>query len=134
MLNKPLCIQIQIMIMVWVMATCSSALFSYFLYDIQKSEYLNGINNKLYSSALMAREITGLNYHDSIRDKNSVSDDNYLRIVAIYNRICRESGLQFIWSNLILPDNSIRFTSATSISKNINNNINNNNHARARSL
>ena len=65
----------------------------------------------------MARSVVGTDYHNQIMDKGSVSVSTYLNIVDSYNKICLDSGFQYLWSNLILDDGSIIFTSGTSSSK-----------------
>lgn len=112
-------IQLRIGIVVWSVITVITALFAYFLYDTQKKEFLDGIDRQLNTGAIMARSMAGADYHDQIVDKNSISKDAYLRLGDTYNTVCRASGFQSLWSNLILDDGSIVFTSATSTSKDI---------------
>jgi len=96
-----------------------TAVFSYFLYETQKEEYLNGIDNKLQAGAIMARSILGEDYHDKIEDKGSVPEARYRNIVDTYNKICLELGFQYIWSNLIMEDGTVVFTSGTATSKDV---------------
>jgi len=114
-------VRFKVMLLVLAAVTSCSAVFSYLLYNTQKSEYIAGINSKLYSSAVMARSIVGSNYHDLIVDSNSISIADYSQTIDTYNQICLNTGLQYLWSSLVLPDGSIRFTSATSTSKDIKN-------------
>jgi len=59
------------------------------------------------------------NYHDRIVDEHSVSKDFFEEIVDRNNKICLKLNLQYIWSVMIL-DNKIVFTTATSPSKDVN--------------
>ena len=79
---------------------------------------MKGIDTKLLTAARFTRDLLPPGYHGSIRDAHSVSKKEYLTIVDRYNRICRELGLEYIWS-LILIDGEIRFTSGTSTSKDV---------------
>lgn len=103
-------------ILATVMLVCLA--FSYLLYDIQKTEYLEGIDNRLLTGAYMAKAIIGNDYHDLIIDKNSVSQEAYLNTTDTFNQICLRTGIQYLWSNLVLENDEIVFTSATSTSKN----------------
>ncbi|WP_176761383.1 ATP-binding protein [Desulforhopalus singaporensis] len=61
----------------------------------------------------MARAIVGADYHDHIRDKNSITEDAYLQILNSYSKICVECDFQYLWSNLFLEDGTIVFTTGT---------------------
>ena len=102
-----------------IFVTVLSALFSYLLYQTQTSEFMEGIDNKLVSGAVMARELVGPEFHDGIDGKKSVSTEAYLKIVEQYNQICKALGFQYLWSNLFLQDDTIVFTSGTSTSKDV---------------
>lgn len=113
-------IKTKILLAVWIVIFIVSAVFAYLSNAAQEEEYINGIDKLLYSSALMAKAILPEDYHDNIVDANSVSADDYLKQIDLYNQLCQQIGLQYLWSNLVI-NNKIVFTSSTSTSKDISN-------------
>ena len=102
-----------------IMVVC--VVFSYLLYDIQKTEYLEGVDKRLLTGAHMAKALVGDDFHDKIDDENSVSKEDYLKIVDAYNKICLKTGFQYLWSNLVIDKDTFVFTTGTSTSKNVDN-------------
>ncbi|MBM4153104.1 MAG: PAS domain S-box protein, partial [Kiritimatiellaceae bacterium] len=58
------------------------------------------------------REILGADYHDRIVDAESVSKEEFSRIVAKNDDLCRRLNLQYLWS-VLLVNGRVVFTSAT---------------------
>ena len=96
----------------------SSSIFSSLSYYKSRSALLEGIDAKLYSSAVFSSSLLAKDYHDNIADKDSVSRDSYLRIVDDYNKLCLKLDLQYLWS-VLLMDDVIVFTSGTSTGKDV---------------
>lgn len=92
--------------------------FSVLFYESQKKALLNGIDEKLFTSARFAKSIHGENYHDKIFNKDSISLENFNMSVDTYNKLCLDLDLQYLWSILEL-DKKLVFTSSTSPKKNI---------------
>ena len=103
---------------VWIFAALISALIAYYYAASLQSEYIHGVDEKLYTTALMAKSTLPDDYHDSLYDKSSLSAADYLKIIDRNNQICKVTGIQYLWSNLILDD-AIVFTSSTSTSKDV---------------
>ena len=59
-------IQSRVLIPVLATITVVALVFSYLLYDVQRSEYLNGVDMRLRTAAHLAHEIVGRDYHDTI--------------------------------------------------------------------
>jgi PAS domain S-box-containing protein len=108
----------RLVIIIGLVVTLVSAFFSYNLFHNQKRDYFDHVDAKLLIGVQMARYLVGEDFHDKITDAGSVSPADYLTIVDKYNDIARNSGFQFLWSNLFLPDGRIVFTTATSPGKN----------------
>lgn len=106
-------------LVIWLVISTITAIYSYLLFDTQRREYLEGIDRKLLAGAMAARGIVGFGYHDRIHDDTSVSREDYLGIVDTFNRISLRTGYQYLWSNLFLEDGTIVFTSGTSTSKDV---------------
>ena len=102
-----------------LMLTIAAALFGIATFRAQEHALLHGIDEKLLTTARLAREILPANYHDKISGADSVSETEYLRIVDRWNRLCKQMGLEYIWS-LMLIDGKIVFTSGSSTSKDVN--------------
>ena len=96
-----------------------SLIFSVALREIQTREYMRGVDEKLVTGAMMARNLLGEDYHDALVDRSSVGEAEYLSMIDRYNRICLALGFQYLWSNLFLDDGSIVFTSSASASKDV---------------
>ena len=87
-----------------------------FLLMLQFHEHsvLRETDAKLLSAAQTLKFILPADYHDRITNAASVSFEQYERIAEANNRLCREQGLQYVWSVLVLGPRHIVFTSATS--------------------
>lgn len=96
----------------------ATTLFGIATYRAQESALLSGIDARLEATARLAREILPADYHDKISDADSVSADEYLRIVDRWNRLCGRMGLEYIWS-LMRIDGKTVFTSGSSTSKDV---------------
>jgi PAS domain S-box-containing protein len=105
--------------MVGLMLIIAAALFGVSSFKEQEHALLSGIDAKLLTTARLAREILPANYHDKISGADSVSETEYLRIVDRWNLLCKQLGLEYIWS-LMLIDGKIVFTSGSSTSKDVN--------------
>jgi hypothetical protein len=67
---------------------------------------------RLLMAAEMSREIVGPDFHDRIMNLSSISQEQFDRIVARNDDLCRRLGLQYLWSVLNV-DHSLVFTTAT---------------------
>ncbi len=88
-------------------------------YQAHRSYYLSGIDAQLSTAAHMARHFLGADFHDQLFDAQSLDAEAYARIVDHHNLASMDTGLQYLWSNLFLPDGRIVFTTATSPGKDI---------------
>lgn len=93
--------------------------FTFFFYQIQRHSLETSIDHELLNAAIMAKEILPDQYHDRITDLDSVSDEEYLQIVDRFNTICQQTGLEYVWSVMLLDGKTV-FTSATSPGKDAN--------------
>jgi len=112
-------LQFRIGIVIWAVVAVITVVFSYHLYTVQQQEFIHGIDEQLAAGAAMTQSIVGSDYHNGISNEHSVPPQVYLRIVDTFNKICRQSNFQYLWSNLILADGTIVFTSGTSTSKDV---------------
>lgn len=106
------------MIAVWLCIAAFSALASWRMYSVQRTEYIAGVDSSLLTAARMIEPILPRDYHSKIVDKSSVSAEDYLKITQTYNDLCLELGLQYLWSVIVL-DGEVLFTTGTSTSKNV---------------
>ncbi len=97
-----------------------TVLFSTFFYLSRRDLLLSNIDDKLHTAAVAAHSMVPDDYHEKIKDNRSVSVDEYNAIVARYNKVCQEIGLEYLWS-LMLIDKKIVFTTATSPDKDVRN-------------
>ena len=96
-----------------------AVLFGFAEFRAEERMLLRSMDDKLLTAALLAKEILPPDYHDKITGATSVSDTEYRQIVNRWNRLCKELGLEYIWS-LMRVDGKTVFTSGSSTSKDIN--------------
>lgn len=82
----------------------------------QRRSLLSGIDAKLESVASIAKEMLPPDYHARITGPDSVTDEDFQKIVDRNNRLCVRLGIEYIWS-LMLVDGKVLFTTATSPDK-----------------
>ena len=111
-------IRLKFILVLWAIIALLSAVFALVVFDSHETEYLEGIDGKLLTAAVMAKQTLPDDYHDKISGQESVTMTDYLKIVDTYNRIARETGIQYIWS-LMEFDGKIVFTTGTSPSKDV---------------
>ncbi len=92
--------------------------FSLILFQTHNRTYLEGIDSRLFSAAHFAKAVLPEDYHDRIENKNSVSKEDFDRVVDRFNKLCVKNGLEYLWSLMII-DEQIVFTSSTSPSKDV---------------
>ncbi|MDD4870889.1 MAG: PAS domain S-box protein [Kiritimatiellae bacterium] len=111
-------IKSQILLLMSFLIIITASTFSWIGYQSSKKALLEGIDNKLLTAACFAKTILSDNYHDTLIDKNSISPEEFDRMVDRNNKLCLSLDLQYIWSVMIVS-NQIVFTSATSPEKDI---------------
>ncbi len=89
--------------------------FSYIMYQSEKKNLIDSIDKKLEAVVYLANDILS-KYHNTLIDKNSYSDEEYLDIVKRWNRLCESIGLEYIWSMMVI-DGKLVTTSGTSADK-----------------
>ncbi len=99
-----------------LMVTCT---LGYLHYRQAKEDFFQTIDQQLLTAALTARALAGLDYHDRIENPASVPSARYQALIENYNSVSQFAGLQSLWSNLVLNDGRIVYTSATSLSKDV---------------
>lgn len=105
-----------IMLVLNTLIILTAVTLSLFLYMGHKNTLLKAIDIELWEAAVFAREILTDDYHDNIIDKQSVSKDDFDKIVDRNNRLCLKLNLQYLWS-VIKIDEKFHYTSSTSPSK-----------------
>ncbi len=90
-----------------------SLIFGALSYHRQREALLSGIDEKLFAAAHMAALVPPAGYFDRLENRESVSSEDYDRLVTRNNELCRELGLQYLWSCMQLGE-EIVFTTSTS--------------------
>ncbi|MCC5813388.1 MAG: PAS domain S-box protein [Leptospira sp.] len=78
----------------------------------ERKNILNSADEKLLASATFYQEISGKDYHNRLKDEKSISQIEYENFLDRNGNLCRQLGLQYLWSVVEKNDN-ILFTSAT---------------------
>ncbi|MEI6561931.1 MAG: PAS domain S-box protein [Verrucomicrobiota bacterium] len=87
-------------------------------YLAERQILLQALDEKLLNAVHLPREGVPADYHDRIVNRESVSPEEFTRIVDTNNHLCRDLDLQYLWSCLKVGD-QIVFTTATSPSKDV---------------
>lgn len=69
-------------------------------------------DERLLIAVEFAHELQGVSFHDRIVGDDSLSREQFMRLLDRNDDLCRRLGLQYIWSVLVLEDRIV-FTSAT---------------------
>ena len=110
----------KIFLLMLVLVILITSIFAYLNYLTERNAIMKGIDDKLYTSAIMVEALLGDNYHSQIVDSTSVSKNEFDEIVDQFNKLCIELDLEYIWSLMKIND-KIVFTSSTSPDKDVNN-------------
>ena len=70
--------------------------YSFVIYVNEEEALLNGLDEKLYTTAVLAKNLLPSDYHDGIQSSNSVTLDEYEQIVDKY-KVPRRS----VWNSVI---------------------------------
>ena len=87
-------------------------------YLAERHLLLQALDQKLIHAVQHARWGVPADYHDHIANRESVSPEEFTRIVDENNKLCIDLGLQYLWSCLKVGD-QIVFTTATSPSRDV---------------
>lgn len=90
----------------------ASTTYAVILLNVRQRAITEEADAKLLVAAQSAQAILGPRYHDRIRDKGSVSKEEFDRTVATFDQLCLQTGMQYIWSVMVL-EGQVVFTSAT---------------------
>lgn len=112
-------LRIQISLFLSVLALLMGIVYTILLGITSRQAFVAEVDAGLLSAAASLEATVGSNYHSRIVDATSVSSEAYTAGVASHNALCRELGLTYLWSVLVLDTNEIVFTSATSPSLDI---------------
>ncbi len=105
-------VMFSLMFIISMVALTTSAIFTILLVHYRTNDLVSLEDSRLLTAAELTRELLGPDYHDSLVDETSVSEEQYRRIVARNDDLCRRLNLQYLWS-VLLVDNRFVFTSAT---------------------
>lgn len=83
-----------------------------------KRQLLQGIDGRLFAAAHLAARVPPEGYFDRITDADSVSREEFERIVDHNNKLCLQLDLQYLWSCMIVDDRIV-FTSSSSPGKDV---------------
>ena len=100
------------MIIISTIIVITSVIFTVVLIEYRTKDLIEKSDDTLFMAAELTREIIGSNYHDKIDNESSVTNEQFNKIVARNDDLCRRLNLQYLWSVLIIGDRIV-FTSAT---------------------
>ncbi len=103
---------------VGLLVVLACVLLSVIFYQSQQSSLLRSIDQRLFTAAHFAKELLPADYHDRLTNRDSVTPEEFDRIVDRNNRLCLQLGLQYLWSCMVV-DGQIVFTSSTSPGKDV---------------
>ena len=86
---------------------------TFLFYHFSLGRLMQQIDAQLHAAANFAKAALPDDFHDGLRDADSLTPEAFDQIVARNNRLCRHLNLQYLWSCL-LTDAGVVFTTATS--------------------
>ena len=95
-----------------------SGTFTATSYFTQRRQLMEALDQKLRVAVELARANVPADYHDHITGRDSVTAEEFARIVDRNNHLCLQLGLQYLWSCMEVGDGVV-FTSATSPGKDV---------------
>jgi two-component sensor histidine kinase/HAMP domain-containing protein len=110
--ERGISIQLKLLAAMGLVTLLAAGAFTVITLDARQNAIFREAEGKLLVAARAVREGLGPGYHDRIVDISSVSEEQFDRTVAAHNQFCRDAGLQYMWSVMVL-DGRIVFTSAT---------------------
>jgi len=111
-------IRVRIFFAICAVLFVSSLFFAIAGYKAQEKALLGGVDQKLYTAALMFKATLPDKYHDNLTKDFFTQEDYAAIIVDRNNKLCKALGLQYLWSNMIV-DGKVVFTTSTSLSKDV---------------
>jgi PAS domain S-box-containing protein len=90
-----------------------SGLYGFILLGAREQAVKHAADARLLAAAHELEHLQPLNYHDGLTGSNAVTAAQYAALVASNNQFCVKTGLQYVWSVLVLGPRQIVFTSAT---------------------
>lgn len=105
--------QSAVMLILSLAVILSTTVFTRVNMHYQRNLVMEKADARLFTAAEMFNQVLGEDYHNNLMDNSSLSDEAFLQIVDNNDRLCRRLSLQYLWSVLVLDDNTKVFTSAT---------------------
>ena len=105
-------ILLTMMIIISTIVIITSVIFTFVLIEYRIKDLIDKSDDTLLMAAELSREIVGSDYHDKIDNESSVTNEQFNKIVAKNDDLCRRLQLQYLWSVLVIGDRIV-FTSAT---------------------
>ena len=109
-------IKTKVLLMVVAFGIIVTAFTFYQSAKLSNTNYEEIINNKLTIATVLTKEFIGESFHNSLQNKNSLSQENYAKITNKLHNICNELDIQYIWS-ILKVKNDFVFTTAASSDK-----------------
>jgi PAS domain S-box-containing protein len=97
--------------MVLLILTCAVT-YTAILLKVRKNAIIDKADSKLFTVAECSRANFKRQYRDHLPGKDRPTKEGYFRLVADNDALCRELGIQYIWS-VVVQNGLVEFTSAT---------------------
>ena len=110
--HKKRTVLFSLMLIITMVVIVTSIIFTFFLVQYRITDLVKLVDSRLFTAAELAQEVLGPSFHDRIVDKSSVSTEEFAKIVAKNDDLCRRLKLQYLWSVLTV-DGQLVFSSAT---------------------
>src|SRR4030042_2043661 len=97
---------------IFFVSLISISIDTYLTYTSEKKDILEGIDASLKVAAYGVSHILPPEFHDRIKDQNSISDKEHLKNVTLLTQFARETGLKYVYSYMKFGDR-IRYISGS---------------------
>ena len=112
MLSRGVSIRLKLLGAMALVTLIAATAYALVAMDARRAAVIREADGKLRVGAYAVRTGLGPGYHDRIVDSRSIPKADFDRIVFGHDELCRETGLQYLWSVMVL-DGKVVFTSAT---------------------
>jgi sigma-B regulation protein RsbU (phosphoserine phosphatase) len=97
---------------IFFVSLISISIDTYLTYTAEEKDILEGIDASLKVAAYGVSHILPPEFHDRIKDQNSISDKEHLKNVTLLTQFARETGLKYVYSYMKFGDR-IRYISGS---------------------
>lgn len=91
----------QLLLLLFVLNLVAAIAYSAVLYYVDRDQIISGIDDRLRTAAHAVREIVPDDYHQRIKDKDSINDSEFYPLQNRMSRFAERSDLDYVYSYML---------------------------------